>query len=90
MSEANRNERLVIRAFRVDMPGFDIMGIVFAVNASKARYAAYRTAKDAGFAFEFREISIRRAPEFDCRETIHGKIPVTGSCFLPKYLRRAA
>lgn len=76
----------VIRAFRVKAHGTE--AIVFAASASKARYGCYLGANDAGYRTTFADISVKRAPEFDCREDTNGKIPRTGLCLGAEYLKR--
>lgn len=76
----------VIRAFRVKAHGTE--AIVFATSASKARYSCYFSANDAGYKTTFTDISVKRAPEYDCREDTNGKIPRTGLCFSAEYLKR--
>lgn len=85
--ECSAVDSRVIRAYRCIVDGFDNDGIVFTTSASKARYATKLNAADAGFKFDFREIRVVRAPEFDCRLTLDGKIPVRNRPFSPDYLQ---
>lgn len=54
-----------MKAFRVHAEGFDRDGIYWAENASKARYRAMLGASDAGYDLAFRDLRVRRAPEYD-------------------------
>lgn len=76
-----------VKAFRCIIIDFDDDAIVFATSASKARYATKINAHDAGFKFDFKEIRVVRSPEFDCRLTLDGKIPVERRCLSPEYLQ---
>lgn len=53
-----------VRAFLIDVRGFEPC-YTFARSASKARYAAFRAAEDAGYRASFCSIEARRAHEWD-------------------------
>jgi len=66
------------RAFRVECAGF-APGIYFSTSAGRAKVAALVAARSAGFKdIGFRDLRVRRAPEFDGRYYC-GKQPSTGT-----------
>lgn len=71
-------KKLGIRAFITEAMGIE--SIVFSTSASKARYATYLSANDAGFLVRFQDISVHRAPKCDNRRN---DIPI-GYCVSPK------
>lgn len=74
-----------IRAFQVRIHG--TTAITFALSASKARYAGFFAANDAGYKTTFADVSVKRAPEYDCRLFLEGKIPLVGKCYGREYLK---
>jgi hypothetical protein len=78
------NEK-TIRAFQVRVHG--TTAITFALTASKARYAGFFAANDAGYKTTFADVSVKRAPDFDCRLFTDGKIPPVGKCYGREYLK---
>jgi hypothetical protein len=75
-----------VRAFRVFAHGTE--AITFASTRGKAQWSCVLSARDAGFPTKFLDVAVKRAPEYDNRETRDGKIPVIGPCFVPSYLKR--
>ena len=72
----------LVRAFRVTCDGFSD-AIYFSTTASKAKASALVQARDAGYALNFSDLRVKRAPEFD-NATYCGKTPRTG--VIPEYL----
>jgi hypothetical protein len=78
---------VVLKAFRVSAHGTE--GITFATTRARARWAAVRSARDAGYETKFSDVTVKRAPEYDNMETSQGRKPVpSGACFIPEHLRR--
>ena len=59
----------------------EVESIVWAENASKARYATLRAARSAGYDLTFSEIKVSRAHEYDGMPTRN-----PGDCIDPKIL----
>jgi hypothetical protein len=78
------NEK-TIRAFQVKAHG--TTAITFALTVSKARYAGFFAANDAGYKTNFADVSVKRAPDFDCRLFLDGKIPPVGRLYGREYLK---
>jgi len=56
----------LVRAFRVDVADWpEATGIVRTTSPAKAKFAAWRGAKDAGYDLPFARFKARRAPEYD-------------------------
>ena len=72
----------LVRAFSVTCNGFS-EGIYFCSTAGKAKAAALAQARNAGYALNFADLRVKRAPEFD-GATYCGKTPTTG--VIPEYL----
>lgn len=81
MNEANQNERMVIRAYRVSAHGAE--AITFARSRGSAKYHCYRSATAAGYQTKFGDITAKRAPEHDDRT---GKYLIVGPCYSLEYL----
>ena len=73
-----------IKAFETEAGG--IRSIVFARNAGKARYSTLLEAQDAGYEYAFAQVSVKRAPIYDCRRTKCGGVPIVGRCHDPESL----
>lgn len=73
-----------MRAFKTTC---GVISIVFADTASQARYDTYKAAREAGYFVEFGEITVKRAPEYDNREQIDGRLPAARKCLDPEYLK---
>ena len=72
----------LVRAFHVTYAG-TIAGIYFATSASRAKVAALVDGNDAGYWVRFRDLRVRRAPEFD-GATYQGAVPTKG--IIPEFL----
>lgn len=67
----------------------DVVSVVFATSRGRARQATMLSANDAGYRVSFTDVRVRRAPEFDRREMLHGTVPVLNAPFDEHLLRRA-
>ena len=75
----------MIRAFRTELD--DIVCIVYAETASKARHITRTSALDAYFTnVDYADIKVSRAKEFDNGITKDGKPIKTNHCYTPEYL----
>jgi len=67
-------EPIVLRSFRVVVNNWpEATSIVKTTSATKARYAAWRSAKEAGYALPFSDLRVRRAPEYDNANLVVGR-----------------
>ena len=75
----------MIRAFRTELD--DVVSIVYAETASKARHITRITALDACYAnVDYADIRVLRAKEYDKGITEDGKPIKTNHCYTPEYL----
>jgi len=75
----------MIRAFRTELD--DIVCIVYAETASKARHITRTSALDAYFTnVDYADIKVSRAKEFDNGITKDDKPIKTNHCYTPEYL----
>ena len=75
----------MIRAFRTELD--DIICIVYAETASKARHITRRSALEACYTdVDYADIKVSRAKEFDNGITKEGKPIKTRHCYTPECL----
>jgi hypothetical protein len=61
----------LVRAFRVDVADWpEAAGIVRTTSPSKAKFAMWRGAQDAGYDLPFSRFKARRAPEYDGKTSL--------------------
>src|SRR5688500_15275839 len=85
-AEAMRRDGRDLPAFHCEC--FGISSIVFAETAGKARATTVRAANDAGYGASFRDVKVRRAPDYDgAVEAGFGLPPRVRHCYVPSYLR---
>lgn len=74
-----------VRAFRSRSVGVE--SIVFANSYAQARHITVKSANDASYPIDYADVVVHRAPEYDCRLTIDGRVPALGICHSPDSLR---
>lgn len=61
----------IVRAFRVDVADWpEAAGVVRTTSPSKAKFAMWRGAKDAGYDLPFSRFKARRVPEYDGKTSL--------------------